>query len=108
MGEYLKEKDLVSLLSREGKVFILKFWADWCSPCKRLEPILKELESTYTDVEVIGINIDQDSSIAIKYEVKSIPTLIFILDNEVKRVLVGVNSKEGLENALKSILSEVK
>jgi thioredoxin 1 len=73
-----------------------------------LEPILKELESTYTDVEVIGINIDQDSSIANKYEVKSIPTLIFILNKEVKRVLVGVNSKEVLENALRSILSEVK
>lgn len=108
MGEHLKEKELASLLSSEGKVFILKFWADWCSPCKRLEPILKELESTYTDVEVIGINIDQDSSIANKYEVKSIPTLIFILNKEVKRVLVGVNSKEVLENALRGILSEVK
>ena len=58
---------------------LLHFYADWCGPCKMLEPTLKEIEE---EIEIEHINVDDNQEIAEKYGVMSIPTLILVKNEE--------------------------
>lgn len=73
----------VEELPVENKKQLLHFYADWCGPCKMLEPLLKEIEN---DIEIVHINIDTNEDKAQEYGVMSIPTLILLKDGkEVER-----------------------
>lgn len=78
---------------------IIDFYTDWCAPCKTLSPILEEL-SIELGVEINKINIDENDEVAEFYNVRSIPTLIFIKDNlEVGRH-IGMIQKEKLKEKI--------
>ncbi len=81
-----------TLLEQKGKLLIVDLWADWCMPCKMIEPHLHKLAETYPDTLVIGrLNVDDHPEIAARYGVMSIPTLLFIKDGkEVDRVIGAV------------------
>jgi thioredoxin 1 len=75
------------------KVEALKFWAPWCAPCKALSTILE-------DVEIDSYNIDEEESaeIAKKFSIRSIPTIVFVVDGvEVHRKAGVITKKEYLE-----------
>jgi len=74
---------------------VLKFSATWCGPCKMLA---KTLQTVNTEVEIEEVDINQNEELAAQYKVRGVPTLVMLEDGvEVKRV-VGVKSKEELEN----------
>lgn len=78
---------------------IIDLFAPWCAPCKTLSPILEEL-SIELGVEINKINIDENDEVAEFYNVRSIPTLIFIKDNlEIGRH-VGMIQKEKLKEKI--------
>ena len=86
------------------KPVLLEFYSDSCIPCKRMSPILAELEAEYTDVKVSKLNIKFGADIAKKYEGMASPTFLFIKDgSEVKRIR-GVVKKAELESAVKEVL----
>ena len=81
---------------------ILHFYAEWCGPCKMLDPILKELIDENDDLDIVDINIDENEDEASKFGVMSIPTLIFIKDNEeVDRTIGFVDKKTIFEKLAK-------
>jgi thioredoxin 1 len=78
---------------------VLKFYADWCGPCKMLS---KTLEQVQTDVVIEEVNIDEKSELTQQMNVRGVPTLVLVDgDVEVKR-LVGLKNKEELENWINS------
>ncbi|XBC39231.1 MAG: thioredoxin [Buchnera aphidicola (Nurudea shiraii)] len=80
---------------------LVDFWADWCNPCKLLIPILEEISKEYSDRLLVSkINIDSYPSIASKYSVKSIPTLLLFNKGEVISTKIGALSKYQLKNFL--------
>jgi len=80
---------------------VLDFYADWCGPCQMMAPILEEIEKEHPEVEFVKINIDDQQEMAEKYEVMSIPTLVFLDDNEeIIETFVGMKSKQDIEKAL--------
>jgi len=80
---------------------VLDFYADWCGPCQMMAPILEEVEKEHPEVEFVKINIDDQQEMAEKYEVMSIPTLVFLDDNEeIVETFVGVKSKQDIEKVL--------
>ena len=80
---------------------VLDFYADWCGPCQRLKPIMEELEAEHPEVEFSRVDIDAEPEKAEKYEVMSIPTLVFLdEDGSVSATLVGLSSKEEIEKYL--------
>lgn len=86
----------------EGKgVVIVDFWADWCGPCKMLGPILDELSEEVT-ATICKVNVDEYSSLASEYGIRSIPTLIAFKDGEKVDQLVGLMQKNVLKEKLEA------
>jgi len=84
---------------------LLDFWAEWCGPCKMIGPILEELSEEYAEtVKIIKLNVDENSNTAIKYAVRSIPTLILFKDSTVQAQHIGSASKTQLKEFLNSNL----
>ena len=76
------------------------FYAEWCSPCKMLRPILEEISDDRQDVKVVSINIDEEDELAEQFDVSAIPCVVLIKDGmEVDRS-VGLKPREALEELL--------
>lgn len=77
------------------------FYADWCGPCKMMSPIVEDVaESLSGKVNVVKINVDEETELAVKYGVSSIPTLVLIKDGQVVTNLVGMRDKKELEEII--------
>lgn len=82
---------------------LVDFYADWCGPCKMIAPIVAELATEYEGVFKIGkLNVDQEQDTAEKYRVMSIPTLLIIKNGEVVDKVVGLVSKQVLQDKLEA------
>ncbi len=79
-----------------NKPVIVDFWAPWCGPCKVMSPIVEELAGETDDVIVGKVNVDENSEIAQKYNILSIPTFIIFKGGQVVEQFSGSMSKEQL------------
>ena len=83
------------------KPVLVDFFADWCGPCKMMAPIVEELATELDGKAKVGkINVDENSDIAVEYNVMSIPTLIVFKNGKEEKRLVGVRDKEELLSLL--------
>jgi len=72
-----------SLIASDTPVLV-DFFADWCGPCKMLAPVLKQVKDQLGDqIRIVKIDVDQNSSIAAKYQVRGVPTLILFKSGQV-------------------------
>jgi thioredoxin 1 len=84
---------------------LVDYWADWCGPCKMIEPALHEAAEAYAGrLKVAKLNIDENQAIPGQYGVRGIPTLMLFKDGEVVATKVGALSKSQLTQFLDSHL----
>jgi len=76
---------------------VVDFWAEWCGPCKMIAPHLEEISQEVPGVKIVKLNIDENQDTAIKYGVRSIPTLIMFKGGEPIDMKVGASAKSDLQ-----------
>ena len=82
------------VLKTEGTVLV-DFYADWCGPCKMMSPVIEQIaEENKENLKVGKVNVDDNSELAEKYNVMSIPTIIVFKNGNPVKGFVGVTSKE--------------
>jgi len=87
------------------KLTVVDFWAPWCGPCRAMGPVVEELAKEYNGKVNIGkLNVDHNPNISEKYNITSIPTILFIKNGKVVSKLVGVNPKSKIEKKIKEFM----
>ena len=84
---------------------LVDFSATWCGPCKKLEPIVKELAADYAGrLKVVKVDIDAARATAEKFGVMSVPTVFLFKAGQVKDQVVGLRSKSDLADKIDAVL----
>lgn len=91
---------------QSDKVTLIDLWAEWCGPCKMMNPIVEDLSAEYKDRVVVGkLNVDDNPEVPTNYNVRGIPTFLLFKNGELKEKIVGMQSKQYLQNKIESYLS---
>ncbi len=85
-----------------GKTPVLvDFSAEWCGPCKMMKPVLEQLKRSMKDkIRIIKIDVDKNSELALKYNIRSVPSLILFQQGKIIWSGVGVKTSNYLENVI--------
>jgi thioredoxin 1 len=84
---------------------VVDFWAEWCGPCRMIGPIIEELADTFDGKAKVGkLNVDENPQVAMKYGVRSIPTVLFIKNGEVADKVIGAVSKTVFVDKLSALI----
>ncbi|CAM8646780.1 thioredoxin [Candidatus Planktophila dulcis] len=84
---------------------LVDFWAEWCGPCRAIAPILDDIAAEHgTKLKIVKLNTDEESAIAIKYGVTSIPMLNVYVNGEVVKTIIGAKPKPALLKELEGFI----
>jgi thioredoxin 1 len=80
---------------------LVDFWAVWCAPCRMLSPVVDSIAEKYEGkAKVVKLNVDENTLIAEKYNIKGIPTLLLFKDGVIKEQIVGNTTKDTISKMI--------
>jgi len=84
---------------------IVDFWAAWCGPCRMIAPVIEDLSEEYQGKIKVGkLDVDENQQTAIRYGVRSIPTVLFIKNGEVQDTIIGAVPKSVFVEKIQKLL----
>ena len=99
----LTEKNFKDEVEQSTVPVLVDFWASWCGPCRMIAPIVDQLADEFDGkVKVAKLNVDENSELAARYQVSSIPSLLLFRNGKVVNQMVGARPKGELVKVLQS------
>ena len=96
------DENFESEVEKNTGLTVVDFWATWCAPCRMIAPILDQLATEYSGkVKVTKLDVDQNVRTASRFNVRSIPTLLFFKDGKVVDQIVGAVPRQAIEAKFK-------
>jgi len=100
----LTQENFAGEVLQSATPVLVDFWAQWCSPCRALTPILDELAEEFDGRVKIGkVNIDEQQDLAVQYGVRAIPTMLLFHQGQVADQIVGLKSKRDLKASFERV-----
>lgn len=106
MVKELNENNFETEVLKSSVPVLVDFWAEWCGPCRMLSPIIEELSKLYSEqqIKICKVNVDNSPSLASKYGIMAIPTIIIFKDGKPFEQVTGVRPKEDLIKMIERVL----
>ncbi len=102
---HIKEADFDGTVLKSDIPVLVDFWAPWCGPCHMIAPAVEELAGEYDGrIKVTKVNVDENPNIAVKYGIRSIPTILLFKGGRVQDQVIGAVPKEELSRKLEAVL----
>src|SRR5262245_22811147 len=104
----LNETNFDSEVLQSSQPVVVDFWAEWCGPCKMLAPTLDQIaRDLQGQVVVAKVNVDEQPSLASRFNIQSIPTLLYFIGGELRHRTVGVVSGKSIVASLDALCSDL-
>ncbi|WP_433299496.1 thioredoxin [Actinoplanes sp. CA-030573] len=104
-GKPVTDATFVTDVLQSDKPVLVDFWAEWCMPCKKVDPLLGEIANEMGDkVQIVSVNIDENPETTRAYRVMSVPTLTIFKGGEPVNSVTGARPKSALVNFIESAL----
>jgi thioredoxin 1 len=101
MSTAVTESSFEQEVLQSDKPVIVDFWAEWCGPCHAVSPVLDKIaEERESELKLVKVNIDEEPSLAQKYGIVSIPTIILFRGGEPSAAAIGAQPKTAIEKSL--------
>ena len=101
---HLTDASFDSTLAEHQEAVVVDFWAEWCGPCKAIAPVLEELAQEYAGkVTIAKLNVDEHPGVAARFQVRSIPTLLFFKGGRVVDQVIGAVPKAQIKKRLDAV-----
>jgi thioredoxin 1 len=101
---HLDEENFDQAIRDANVPVLVDFWATWCGPCQMIAPVLDEIAKEQGDaIRIVKVDVDQNQTIADRFGVRNVPTLLFFKGGEVRDQVVGVTSKADLVSRLNAL-----
>lgn len=106
MSLEVTNKNFEELINTEGKVVLVDFWAEWCSSCLMLNPIIEQLSDDYVDEALIGkVNAEKNEELSSKLGVRNLPTMLIFKDGDLVDRIVGAKPKDEIKSKIDSYIT---
>ena len=96
----LNEENFKTEVLNTNETVLVDFYADWCGPCKAMSPIIDEIAEETSTVKVGKVNVDNNSELAVQYDIVSIPTILIFKNGELTKTFVGLTDKDVIKEEL--------
>lgn len=94
MVTVVTSKNFENEVLKSEKPVLVDFWASWCGPCKMVSPLIDELSEEHSEYKFCKVNVDDESALATKFNVMSIPNLVVFKNGEMTNQSAGARPKE--------------
>jgi len=104
----VNEANFEAEVLKSDRPVLVDFWAEWCGPCKMLAPVLDEIAAAQSNgVKVAKVNVDEVPALAARFGIRSIPTLLYFADGQLRHQTAGVVSKKTILSGLERLAVKV-